>query len=274
MDYLKLVTQYGSTSTSEVTYSDGKLVLERVESPDLNGDTLPDYSSTRTLTYNDSGLLAVDETKFYFDGVQSTTDYRKVENTYTADGKVDVTLTDDWAFLDYIIGRDCDYDEQGRLVVVKEMDPFDWGDEAYHQTGSVFYDDAAKKITYAGSAVWDSGQEDAYGFSNVAVQTISKTARYSKELVTSNDPTGAIIFRMQEEKWYNSNGQLTTILESVDGNLDGKFNPGGLSNHQDYRTKEVMKYDADGVMVFHTVDEGLNGIEYTMTLTPVDMLVS
>lgn len=274
MDYLKLVTQYGSTSTSEVTYSDGKLVLERVESPDLNGDTLPDYSSTRTLTYNDSGLLAVDETKFYFDGVQSTTDYRKVENTYTADGKVDVTLTDDWAFLDYIIGRDCDYDEQGRLVVVKEMDPFDWGDEAYHHTGDVFYDDASNKITYAGSAVWDAGFQQGQHYDNLAVQTVSDTGSYTKELITSNNAVGEVVFRAQNEKWYNKKGELTTVLTSFDVNLDSKFTPGSQSGYQDYRTKEVMKYD-DGVMVSQTVDVGLDKVmDYTMTLTPVDMLVS
>lgn len=272
MKYLK--NENGAQSTVE--YQGSKLVLESTQSPDMNGDGISDYSSERTCTYNSSGLLAVDETKFYFDGVQSTVDYIKVEKTYTPAGKADVTLTDDWAYLDFIIGRDCDYDSSGRLVLVKEMDPFDYGDELYHQTGKVTYNTAAKSATFTGSAVYDSGHEDGWGFGNLTVQTLSKTASYSKELVTSKDASGKIVFRMQEEKWFDGEGKLTTVLESFDKNLDGKFNPGSGSGYKDFRTKEILKYDSSDVLVSHTVDEGVNGsIDYTMTLTPMDdMLIA
>lgn len=260
--------------SSWVWNTDGTLDLEETHSPDWNQDGAPDDQSIRALTYDASGHVTKDEKLWYYDGAPSN-DYRVVETTYTADGQPDVTTIDDSMFLDFVIAEDRNYDALGRITEIQRMDPFDYGDEAFHPEESWTYNPDGS-VTYSNV----TGQTPYGNFAELTTKLSFVTPTQTKELIEGRDGNGAVVFRMQHEEWYSKihPGELTTVLDSFDVNLDGKFNPGG--NRGDYRTKEVLKYsdfDLDGNrdVVYHTVDIGLDKvIDFQMEITPIDLIIA
>lgn len=253
---------------------DGSLATEETLSPDFNGNGVADNQSVRTFTYDGSGHVTRDEKLWYYDG-QPSNDYRVVETTYTPTGQPDIITTDDSIILDFVVAEDRDYDALDRLTDISRMDPFDYGDEEFHPEEHWSYNPDGS-VTYSNV----TGQTPYGNFASLTTKLSFITPTQTKELIEGKDGNGAVVFRMQHEEWYSKAhpGELTTVLDSFDVNLDGKFNPGG--NRGDYRTKGVLKYsdingDLDRDLSFHSMDIGLDKvIDFQMEITPIDPIIA
>lgn len=261
--------------TNRTWDTSGRLLTVDQCTSDLDNDNQVDYRSLLTYTYDSSGLLTQAETLYFFNGVQSTADYRLETFTYTAAGLPDVETVDDWAFYDFVVGKDSDYDSLDRITSVSRMDEFVYGDEGYHVTETWSYAPDGS-VTYSNV----TGQTEWGFFASLTTKLTYDTATKTSELIEGKDANGDVVFRAKEEIWRNYFGEETDILTSYDGNLDGSFTPGSKSNYMDSRDRTKMKYadifgDSDRELVFHTVDIGLDKvIDYQMEITPIDTILA
>jgi hypothetical protein len=240
----------------------GRMILDRVDTGDGDGNGVADNSSVTAYTFDSFGNLTVEETRGYVEGFEDPTSYRRVDTSYTQEGWKDVTLIDDAALYDFVVGEDCDYDSTGRMISIDRMDPFVWADEGWHRTDTWLFDDANAKIIYAGQ----------HFVTRTTVTQVSSS--HTKELVEYIGPAEDVYKRDLIETWRNADGLVTDRLTSHDGNLDGKFTPGSKSGYLDGRDRERFKYadlDGDGAnddVISHTIDYGLDKIiDYSEVVT-------
>jgi hypothetical protein len=258
---------YENVSYNRYAYNEAGLLVEyREDSPDWNGDGIPDYSNVTLHTYNAGGQVTAKETLYHFDGVPNGVDYRLETYTYDTKGQLAELLIDDWSLYDFVIGHRYEYNAKGQVTKEKVMDPFVFGDENYHNEATWKYN---KQGQLTESNRYGEWMDDTYVLEIKDKFTYNSNGQVTKELITGQDQNWHTVEKQMVEYWYDAQGHETHRLTSFDQDLNGRWDAGT-------RTLERHTYNADGTLASHEIDynTGDGFKELVETWTHFDYMVA
>lgn len=238
--------------------SAGRVLTDRNDSWDLNGDVAPDYSSILTNTWNSLGQYETRETVYLVDGVNDPSAYRLETYQYNTKGLLsELTIRDD-ALLDFDIGYKYTYNSSGKLTRVQYRDEFVFNDNLFHNAETYKYASNGRLIE---SNKYAEVMNGMYVLEDKMKVSYYSSGLVQKEVHTGQDNSWHTITGYKQEYQYNSSNQLTTKLTSFDVNGDSIY-------EADTKTLEQFAYDENGTLNMHSTDtntgDGIIEVLYIM----------
>lgn len=243
--------------------SAGRVLTDRNDSWDLNGNVAPDYSSILTNTWNSLGQYETRETVYLVDGVNDPSAYRLESFTYNTKGLLSRLDIRDDSLLDADVAFRYDYTSSGLLSRVQYQDPIAYGDDRFR---------TQETFKYSGGRLVEENKYDEQFLGSHVLEvktkfTYDSNGWLTKELATGQDNGWNTIEKQLTEYTRDSLGRETSKLISVDQDMNNVWDA-------DTKTLITTQYGDDGRVVYQATDQNYGDNIVEILFTSEDFLVA